>query len=300
MEIRRSGLFILHKEEGMTSQSAVSRVRRLFGADKAGHTGTLDPMATGVLPILLGRAAKASDYLITSQKHYRATLLLGLTTDTEDTTGTTLTTFDGPLPDEEAVLQAVASFLGEQMQIPPMYSALKQGGKKLCDLARAGQTVAREARPITVYSIKAKRLSEAEYDLDVLCSKGTYIRTLCADIGKALGCGGAMKALCRLSAAGYTLKDAKTLGELAALSEEQRAACLIPTEALFPSFSAISLPPFFSRLAHSGAEIYLKKIGLSAAVGDRFRLYDEKGFFAIGETREYEEGLAIKPIKQFV
>ncbi len=283
----------------MTSQGAVSRVRRLFGADKAGHTGTLDPMATGVLPILLGRAVKASDYLITSQKHYRATLLLGLTTDTEDTTGQVLTTHSGPYPDEETVLQTVASFRGEQEQIPPMYSALKQNGKKLCDLARAGVTVEREARQITVYSIVAKRLSEVEYDLDVVCSKGTYIRTLCADIGKKLGTGGAMKALCRLSAAGYTLKDAKTLDELGVLSEAERAACLIPEEALFPSFGATTLPPFFAHLAHCGAEVYLKKIGLSAEVGARFRLYDEEGFFAIGEVRKFEEGLAIKPIKQF-
>ncbi len=299
MEIHKSGLLILHKEAGMTSQSAVSRVRRLFGADKAGHTGTLDPMATGVLPILLGRAVKASDYLITSKKHYRATLLLGLTTDTEDTTGSVLTTHSGPYPDEETVLRTVASFRGEQTQIPPMYSALKQNGKKLCDLARAGQTVEREARPITVFSIEAKRLSETEYALDVVCSKGTYIRTLCADIGKALGTGGAMKALCRLSAAGYTLKDAKTLDELGALTEKERAACLIPTEALFPAFGAVSLPPFFAHLARCGAEVYLKKIGLSAEAGARFRLYDEEGFFAIGEVREFEEGLAIKPLKQF-
>ncbi len=299
MEFRKSGLLLLHKEAGMTSQSAVSRVRRLFGVDKAGHTGTLDPMATGVLPILLGRAVKASDYLITSHKHYRATLLLGVSTDTEDTTGTVLTTFEGPFPDEKTVLETVASFLGEQRQIPPMYSALKQGGRKLCDLARAGVTVEREARPITVFSIEAERLSESEYTLDVLCSKGTYIRTLCADIGRALGCGGAMKVLCRLSAAGYSLESAKTLDELAALTEEERLACLIPPEALFPSFPPVSLPPFFSHLAHSGAEIYLKKIGLSAAPGDRFRLYDEKGFFAIGEVREFEDGLAIKPLKQF-
>lgn len=299
MEIRKSGLLILHKEAGMTSQSAVSRVRRLFGVQKAGHTGTLDPMATGVLPILLGRAVKASDYLITSHKHYRATLLLGLCTDTEDTTGAVLATHDGPYPTEEEVLKTVASFCGEQMQIPPMYSALKQGGRKLCDLARAGQTVEREPRPITVFSIEAKRLSENEYTLDVLCSKGTYIRTLCADIGKALGCGGAMKALCRLSAAGYSLKDAKTLDELSALTEEERAALLIPEETLFPTFTKVTLSPFFAHLAHCGAEVYLKKIGLTAEIGARFRLCDEEGFFAIGEVKEYEEGLAIKPIKQF-
>ena len=151
-----SGILILNKSEGITSHTAVSRVRRLLGADKAGHTGTLDPLATGVLPILLGRAVKASEYMISSDKHYRATLLLGITTDTEDITGEVLSRSETP-PSEEAVLCAVAQMLGESSQIPPMYSAIKVGGKKLCDLARAGEVVEREPRQINVYKIDAKK-----------------------------------------------------------------------------------------------------------------------------------------------
>ena len=160
------GLFLLYKEAGLTSQAAVSRVKRLFGATKAGHTGTLDPMAEGVLPILLGRAVKASEFLLTGEKHYIATLRLGITTDTEDITGKVLSQCD-KLPEENEVLAAVRRFEGESLQIPPMYSALKVDGKKLCDLARRGETVKREARPITVYSLRAKQLSPADYELTV-------------------------------------------------------------------------------------------------------------------------------------
>ena len=187
----KNGLIIIDKEEGLSSFAVVSRVRRLLGVDKAGHTGTLDPLATGVLPVLLGRGVKASEYMLTSDKHYIATLLLGITTDTEDITGEVLTRTD-LIPSEKEVEEAVGSMIGEGLQTPPMYSALKVGGRKLCDLAREGKTVEREARRITVYSIGLKKLSELEYELDVTCSKGTYIRTLCADIGKKLATGGVM------------------------------------------------------------------------------------------------------------
>lgn len=294
----KNGIIIINKEEGMSSFSVVSRVKRLFGASKAGHTGTLDPMATGVLPVLLGRAVKASEYMLSSDKHYVATLLLGITTDTEDVTGATLTECS-TIPCEAEVLSAIYSMLGESEQIPPMYSALKIGGRKLCDLARAGETVEREARKITVYDIKAKRLSEREYEIDVICSKGTYIRTLCADIGKRLGTGGVMKTLLRAEASGFTLGDAYTLGELEAMSEEQREAKILPTERIFEDKRRVTLAPFFARLARCGLEIYLKKINLSAEIGERVTLFDENGFFALGEVREFEDGAAIKPIKQF-
>lgn len=293
-----NGIFILDKEGGMTSQTAVRRVQRLLGADKAGHTGTLDPMATGVLPILLGRAVKASEYLLTGNKHYTATLLLGLSTDTEDVTGTPLATSDS-IPDEEAVTSALAAFRGEIMQTPPMYSALKVGGKKLCDIARAGGVVEREARPVTVFSLGAKRLSEREYSLDVVCSKGTYIRTLCADIGEALGCHGCMSTLRREEAAGFTVRDALTITELEAMTSEEREARVLPTEYIFRSRGAVTLPDFYARLARCGAEIYLKKIGVSAEAGELLRLYDARGFFALGEVREYPDGAAIKPVRQF-
>lgn len=292
------GVIIINKDEGITSQAVVNRVKRLLGAAKAGHTGTLDPLATGVLPVLVGRAVKASEFMLTDDKHYGATLLLGVTTDTEDITGEILTRSD-TIPTEDEVRLAVAAFVGKIRQTPPMYSALKVGGKKLCDLARQGITIEREARDITVYSIGVEKLSEREYFLDVSCSKGTYIRTLCADIGARLGVGGVMKTLRRMSAAGFGLDGAVTLAELEALTEEERQAKIQPTEVIFEKHEVVRLEPFFAKLAKSGLEIYLKKINKSLAVGTLVRLYDADGFFAVGEVREYEGGRAIKPIRQF-
>ena len=293
-----SGLVIVNKEEGITSQGVVNRVKRIFGVSKAGHTGTLDPMATGVLPVLIGRGVKASEFMLTSGKHYGATLLLGVTTDTEDVTGTVLTECEVTCTEEE-VLSAVSGFVGEIMQTPPMYSALKVGGKKLCDLARRGEVVEREARPVTVYSIDVRRINTREYYLDVKCSKGTYIRTLCADIGAALGVGGCMKTLQRLSASGYKIDEARTLTELEEMSDEEKISFVRPVEDVFKKYELVILPDFFARLARSGLEIYLHKIKRSFKVGDVVRIADSGGFFAVGEVREFEGGLAIKPIRQF-
>ena len=294
-----SGVIIVNKESGPSSQAVVNRVKRIFGVGKAGHTGTLDPMATGVLPVLIGRGVKASEFMLTSDKHYRATLLLGITTDTEDVTGTTLSQSEN-IPAECEVISTVKKFVGESMQTPPMFSALKVGGKKLYELARDGKTIEREKRKIIVYSIECTRLNEREYSLDVHCSKGTYIRTLCADIGAALGCGGVMKTLQRCEASGFLLDEAHTLSELENMSEDEREAVVVPTERIFEKWKGVLLPDFFSHLAHSGLELYLKKLGVSFELGERVRLSDKDGFFAIGEVREYEDGLAIKPIRQFV
>ena len=294
----KNGVIIINKEIGPTSQGVVNRVKRLLGASKAGHTGTLDPMATGVLPVLVERGVKASEFMLSSDKHYVATLLLGRTTDTEDVTGEILTESDN-IPGESEVLSAISGFVGEYMQTPPMYSALKIGGKKLCDLAREGVTVEREPRRVTIHSLTAEKLSEREYALDVHCSKGTYIRTLCADIGARLGCGGCMKTLCRASASGFTLADAHTLTQLENMTEEERDMCVLPVEYIFRDLEEVRLSPFFARLAHSGLEIYLKKIDLDLPEGTRVRLSDADGFFALGEVREFEEGRAIKPIRQF-
>ena len=293
-----SGLVIINKEEGITSQGVVNRVKRIFGAAKAGHTGTLDPMATGVLPVLIGRGVKASEFMLTSEKHYGATLLLGITTDTEDVTGQVLTECEVNLTEEE-VLGTISRFVGEIMQTPPMYSALKVGGQKLCDLARRGEVIEREARPVTVYSIEAQRLNDREYFLDVVCSKGTYIRTLCADIGAALGVGGAMKTLVRLSASGYTIDEAKTLTELEEMTREERESLIYPQEDVLKKYECVILPEFFSRLAHAGQEIYLHKIKKDYKVGTVLRIADADGFFAVGEVKEFDGGLAIKPIRQF-
>ena len=294
----KNGVIIINKEEGLTSQAVVNRVKRLLSLDKAGHTGTLDPMATGVLPVLVNRGVKASEFMLTSDKHYGATLLLGITTDTEDVTGNVLTRSEN-IPSEEHVLEVINSFVGEYLQTPPMYSALKVGGKKLDELAREGVESERAARAVTIHSIKARKLSETEYYIDVKCSKGTYIRTLCKDIGDRLGCGGTMKTLERCEASGFTLEDGITLGELETLSPDEREARVLPVENIFADKRRVNLAPFFARLARAGQEIYLKKIGLSLNIGEIVRIGDDEGFFAIGEVREFEGGRAIKPIRQF-
>ena len=294
----KSGVVIINKEEGISSQAVVNRVKRIFGVDKAGHTGTLDPLATGVLPVLVGRGVKASEFMLTADKYYSATLLLGITTDTEDITGEVLTECD-KIPSEGEVMAAISSFVGKYMQTPPMYSALKVGGKKLYELARRGVTVEREAREVTVHSIDTERLLDREYKLAVHCSKGTYIRTLCSDIGAALGVGGVMKTLERTYASGYSLSDAHSLSELERMSEEERERVIFPVEHIFRNYKRVVLPDFFSRLAHSGLEIYLSKIGFFAEVGERVAIYDKNGFFALGEVRAYDAGPAVKPIRQF-
>ena len=276
-----NGIIILYKDDGMTSHTAVAKVRRLFGVDKAGHTGTLDPMATGVLPVLLGRAVKASSYMTESSKHYRATLRLGLTTDTEDITGATLTTSTN-IPSEDEVTAAVTTFLGDILQTPPMYSAIKVNGKRLMELARAGQIVEREARPITIHSIDVKRLTDTDYTLDVHCSKGTYIRTLCADIGARLGCGGVMAALLRTEAAGFPLSSTHTIEELAAMTEEERLACVVPVEELFSSAPSLMVADFHSHLLRNGQALEQRKLKTNLPPDTYIRLCDAEGFFALG------------------
>ena len=299
MSTELSGVLLINKPQGKTSHDIVGAVRRLYHTRRVGHTGTLDPMATGVLVILIGRAAKAAEYLSVKSKSYRAVMRLGLTTDTEDTTGQTLTV-SGDIPTPDRVIEVANGFVGEILQTPPMYSALKVNGQKLCDLARKGIEVEREARPITIHSISCKHLTENDYELLVSCSSGTYIRTLCSDIGKALGCGGAMAALDRTETGGFPLAQCHTIEEIDALDDEARAALLLPTEQLFCELEAVRLPAFFEKLCRGGCEIYQKKIFTDYAVGTRVKLCNEQGeFFAIGEVREYENGTAIKAIKTF-
>ena len=294
------GILVVNKPIGMTSHDIVGRVRRLFGTRRVGHTGTLDPLATGVLVVLIGRAAKAAEYLVCDEKSYRATMRLGLTSDTEDITGTLIPS-EHPLPSTEQVLEACRGFIGQIEQIPPMYSALKVNGQKLYDLARRGITVERQARPITVHALTATPTeTQTDYILDVTCSAGTYIRTLCADIGASLGCGAVMATLERTAAGGFPIENSHTLEELEGMNEDARLACLLPTETLFSSLPACHLPAFYERLFRSGCEIYQKKIGSHFALGARVRICTADGkFFALGEVREYEDGSAIKSIKLF-
>lgn len=296
-----NGFILLDKGEGLTSQAAVTRVKHLFGAKKAGHTGTLDPMATGLLPILLDGATRAGEFLLSSEKHYEATLRLGITTDTEDTTGTVLTE-SKEIPTQAEVEAILPRFRGTIQQIPPMYSALKVNGQKLVDLARKGITVEREPREIEIFSLEIQATDQrSDYILDVTCSGGTYIRTLCADIGAVLGCGGAMATLERREACGFPIAQAHTVAELEAMTEEERHALLIPTEALFSSLPAICLPAFYERLFRSGCAISLKKLKEDHSLGMRVRVCDASGnFFALGEIVDDERGLAVKSVKMFV
>ena len=203
------------------------------------------------------------------------------------------------LPDEDKVLAAVSSFLGESLQTPPMYSALKVNGKKLCDLARKGQTVEREARPITVYGIRAERLSERDYRLTVHCSKGTYIRTLCADIGRTLGVGGVMASLTRTEAAGFPISRAITLDALEATPENERDGLLIPLEEIFKNDERVTLSDFYARLAHAGAPLYQRKLGVRIPVGTRVALYDREGFFALAESVMTEDEPMLRSLRLF-
>lgn len=300
MNTEPSGVLIVNKHQGVTSHDIVNGIRRLYHTRKVGHTGTLDPLATGVLVVLVGRAAKASEYLTADCKTYRAGLRLGISTDTEDITGT-VQKESSLIPNAEQLFAVLPRFRGTILQMPPMYSALKVNGKKLIDLARKGETVAREARPIEIFSLSAVPTeSQTDYVLDVTCSGGTYIRTLCADIGDALGCGGVMTALTRTQTGSFSIQNAHTLSEIEVMSEAERTALLIPTEALFADLPMISLPAFFEHLCRNGCEVYLKKIKCAFPIGTRVRLSDEKQrFFALGEIKEYPEGLAVKAIKFF-
>lgn len=296
-----NGVLIVNKPNGPTSHDIVNKIRHIYGTRRVGHTGTLDPMATGVLVVLVGRAAKAAEYITADSKKYRAVLLLGTQTDTEDITGI-ITGESNNIPDRNTVISQVRKFVGKIMQIPPMYSAIKINGQKLVDLARKGETVERSARETEIFSISCTPTDNIrEYILDVHCSGGTYIRTLCADIGKALGCGGCMKALCRSAVGSFGISESYTTDELECMSESEREGVLIPVERLFDSLPAVTLSGFFEKLCRSGCEIYQKKIKTDFPAGQRVRFKTENGlFFAIGEVCEYENGTAIKPIKTFV
>lgn len=296
-----TGVLVIAKHAGVTSHDIVNKIRHLYGTRRVGHTGTLDPMATGVLVVLVGRAAKAAEYLVSDKKTYVATLRLGLTTDTEDTTGNIQTQTD-TLPSFTDLETILPQFIGKIRQIPPMYSALKVDGKKLIDLARKGITVERQAREIEIFSLSAEPTeSPSDYKLTVTCSGGTYIRTLCADIGKALGCGGVMAKLERTATGNFHLESAHTIAELENLTPPEREACFIPVEALFEALPKICLPPFYERLCRGGCEIYLSKIKKDFPIKTRIRLCQENGdFFALGEVGEYENGIAVKAIKIFV
>ena len=232
------GIIIIDKPQGWTSMDVCAKLRGVFREKRIGHAGTLDPMATGVLPVFVGRATRAVSFAEDGEKEYHAVLKLGLVTDTQDVTGTVLEehAVDVMRGDVEAVLP---QFRGEIEQIPPMYSAIKIDGRKLYDLARAGKTVERKARKITIYELELlDEIAAGEYRLRVVCSKGTYIRTLCYDIGAALGCGGCMAALRRTMAAGFRIEEAVTMERAVGEGE----AHLLALEEYFRDYPAYILP----------------------------------------------------------
>ena len=207
------GILNIYKEKGFTSHDVVAKLRGILRQKKIGHTGTLDPDAEGVLPVCLGCGTKLCDMLTDTDKEYQAQMLLGVTTDTQDVSGTVLSRQEVQVGPEE-IRRQVNAFVGPYQQIPPMYSALKVGGQKLCDLARAGKTVERKPRPVKIYSITIHHIEGTRVNMTVSCSKGTYIRTLCHDIGQALGCGAVLETLVRTRAGIFHVEDSLTLTQV--------------------------------------------------------------------------------------
>ena len=233
-----NGIVIVDKPQGWTSQDVTARLRRVFNTRRIGHGGTLDPMATGVLPVFVGRATRGVEFFEHAEKTYETVLRLGITTDTEDISGTVLTEQDAFVTGEQ-LEEVLANFRGEILKVPPMYSALKVVGQKLVDLARKGKEVERQPRPITIHELRLLGMDAGGIHLRVRCSKGTYIRTLCKDIGEALGCGGCMAALRRVQAGEYTIDEAVPLQTL--LETEDPEPYLRPVDTMFRQYDAITL-----------------------------------------------------------
>lgn len=248
-----NGIIVIDKPAGWTSMDVCAKIRGVLHERRVGHAGTLDPMATGVLPVFVGRATRAVEFAAEGGKEYVAGLRLGVVTNTQDTSGTVLE--EKPVSVDRAALEAaLASFRGDILQIPPMYSAIKRDGKKLYELARKGQEVEREPRPVTIYGLEVvDQTGPADYLLRVQCSKGTYVRTLCHDIGQALGCGGCMYSLRRTEAAGFSLDQAVTLDDL--LSAEDPQSLLLPVDAYFAGRPILILKPEPEKKVRNGASL---------------------------------------------
>ena len=250
-----NGIVIVDKPQDWTSQDVTARLRRVFNTRRIGHGGTLDPMATGVLPVFVGRATRGVEFFEHAEKTYEATLQLGLTTDTEDTSGAVLETREVHISETE-FLSILPQFRGKIMQVPPMYSALKINGQKLVDLARKGKTVERQPREIEIFELTCLEFTGDTARLRVRCSKGTYIRTLCKDIGEALGCGGCMAALRRVQAGEYTIGESVPLQTL--LEAENPEAYLRPVDSMFRNFDAVTLSPKQEKCCRNGAAFSIK------------------------------------------
>ena len=276
------GVINVYKEKGFTSHDVVAKLRGILGQKKIGHTGTLDPDATGVLPVCLGKGTKLCDLLTDKDKTYRAVMLLGTVTDTQDSSGTVLETKDTGFLTEEAVTACIQSFAGAYEQIPPMYSALKVGGKKLYELAREGKTVERKARPVTIHQIEIQKINLPRVTMEVSCSKGTYIRTLCHDIGEKLGCGACMESLLRTKVSRFALEDSLTLEEIAKKKQEGTLEeAIIPVDAMFSDCRSVEVKEAGSTYLYNGNPFALSFVKKKEPYqpGERVRVYDAHGTF---------------------
>ena len=294
------GIINVYKEKGFTSFDVVAKMRGILGQRKVGHTGTLDPDAEGVLPVCAGKGTRLCDMLTDHDKTYRATMLLGVVTDTQDTTGKILAEEATDHLTEEQVREAILSFVGDYDQIPPMYSALKVDGKKLYELAREGKVIERKARPVTIHEIVIESMNLPEVVMTVSCSKGTYIRTLCNDIGEKLGVGGCMKELLRTKVGRFLLEDTLRLSDLQKLKEEGRLnEAVFPVESVFAEYREIrASEEVLDKLVRNGNPFRYKECD---AVADKeaFRVYGMDGQF-IGVYEYSEEKHMYYPKKVFL
>lgn len=297
-----NGIINIYKEKGFTSHDVVAKLRGILKQKKIGHTGTLDPDAEGVLPVCLGRGTKVCDLLTDKIKTYRAVLLLGKDTDTQDITGTVIKE-SVCTSSEEEVRSCIMRFVGEQEQIPPMYSALKVNGKKLYELARQGIEIERKARPITIYEIQIEKIELPEVTFSVTCSKGTYIRTLCHDIGEALSCGGCMKSLVRTKVGPFFIENSIRLDEVSALCAQERVMEVIdPIDSVFAHLNQVTLKemahfPVYNGNAF-GPEVTMRE-ETPAADGEQYRVYQNDGtFLAIYQWRADRD--CFWPVKMFL
>lgn len=276
------GVVNIKKEKGFTSHDVVAKLRGIVGQKKIGHTGTLDPDATGVLPVCLGKATKLCDMLTDKSKTYETVFVLGKMTDTQDISGTVLEEKDWNHVDDEMVSQCIMSFVGEYDQVPPMYSALKFNGKKLYELARQGIEVERKARPVEIHEIEILEIFLPYIRMRVSCSKGTYIRTLCHDIGQKLGCGACMTELVRTQVSRFRLENSFTLDEVRERKEAGTLEeILVPIDAMFDLYESVTLRAEFVSFAYNGNLFKAKHLKETIALEDQkqVRVYDEQGDF---------------------
>lgn len=277
-----SGILNIYKEQGYTSHDVVACLRKITGQKKIGHTGTLDPDATGVLPVCLGRATKLCDMLTDRDKTYEAVLLLGRTTDTQDVSGKILEEHSTEELQEDAVKECILGFAGEYDQIPPMYSAVKVNGRKLYELAREGKTIERKSRRVQIHEIRIIEMELPRVRMEITCSKGTYIRTLCSDIGDRLGTGGCMENLIRTRVGRFDIRDSVRLDEARDQAEQGRIEELvIPLEEMFSDLKAVVLDEEHVYLAYNGNSFQERDLAgpSSCGHGETCRVYDKEGRF---------------------